>query len=215
MICQQLIPWGISGLRPLNKVGGKTCQNRTASQAWHSRKQASEASDESGEGPGQKEIEGRGGGWREKKSERQKCQRELDEERRAKWHRLKTVGDGEEQDGQEWKNWVREKNKCPGRERNEPCDTAGKPVSRSICTHHQCNNIVCSLDEAILNHSWVGKPYALICPYSQLFDGIPGTEYQYWHSCRVSHVHFSCQSTKTQFLKCVYLWGHQLIFVML
>lgn len=73
MVHQQLIPWGISGFRPLNKVGGKTCQNRTASQAWHLRKQASEAKWGEWRCPGQTESEGEKDKERDK-SERQWCQ---------------------------------------------------------------------------------------------------------------------------------------------
>lgn len=44
VVYEQPIPWRI--FRPLNKVGGKTCQNRTASQALHLQKRQSDESDD-------------------------------------------------------------------------------------------------------------------------------------------------------------------------
>ena len=112
MVRQQLIPRGISGLRPLNEVEGKTCQNRTASQAWHSRKEASEAEWWERWRPGQTESEGvKDEKTREKAERGRRCQRE----ERTKWYQLKTVGDmGGEWNGQEWKNWVRRERERAG-----------------------------------------------------------------------------------------------------
>lgn len=69
MVRWELIPWRISGLRPLNKVGGKTCQNITASQAGHLWKQVSEASEETEIRTDRERVE------RQKDKERQTCQK--------------------------------------------------------------------------------------------------------------------------------------------